>query len=559
MSDRKPWPDEFLSLVDRYCAGLIDDEELRRLEAYLLAHEEARREFVAYFQMHTDLEFAIRARNAASAVLDRMDFQRAGTGVAPDNAGPTVRRLRTRALTRLTRWPTIAAGVFLAITGFALGHLGRPLARPAPNGPAGARPSSGNVAWLVNAQDCLWAGGESGMPGRDMRAEKTLRLQRGLAEIEFDRGARLILQGPAGLKLISGNETRLLYGTLTARVPHRARGFTVYSPRGKVVDLGTEFGLSVDERGGTAVRVFEGTVVASPEPSGGAPAPAVTLHEDQAARIDDQAVALRPGGDNARFVRAIVPPPVVTLRPRTLNFAGPAEGTLLDAEGRGIGLTHRLPGTGGRLPERDPNLRLDPDRRALALTTTRSDINTQLGMKTGEYLGIRLADLGFTGAEDFAISATIPEIPGLASVGQFGLYAGVRSDKNIRGGLISNPEPDRYGLFLVNNNGGRDSDLYEVGLMSTGDDLRLTLRRTGGAYALIVENLTKHSSSTLAIAHPAFLDHERDLYVGLFGANPQSDVRKTLTIKEFDVKVWTVLAAKSAGPSRVDRAGWSED
>jgi hypothetical protein len=62
MGDRKQWPDEFLNLVERYCAGLSDEEELRRLEAYLLAHEEARREFVAYFQMHTDLEFAIRAR-----------------------------------------------------------------------------------------------------------------------------------------------------------------------------------------------------------------------------------------------------------------------------------------------------------------------------------------------------------------------------------------------------------------------------------------------------------------------------------------------------------------
>jgi hypothetical protein len=85
MSDRTPWPDEFLNLVDRYCAGLIDDEELQRLGAHLLAHEEARRAFVAYFQMHTDLECAIRARNAAAAVLDRIDFQ--GAGVAPENAG----------------------------------------------------------------------------------------------------------------------------------------------------------------------------------------------------------------------------------------------------------------------------------------------------------------------------------------------------------------------------------------------------------------------------------------------------------------------------------------
>src|SRR5262249_28724447 len=131
--------------------------------------------------------------------------------------------------------------------------------------------------------------------------------------------------------------------------------------------------------------------------------------------------------------------------------------------------------------------------------------------------------------------------------------AGAASDRNIRGGLISQPEPDHYLLFLVNNNGGRDSDLYEVGLIRTGDDLRLTLRRIAGAYSLVVENLTRHSSSTLAIAHPAFLDGERDLHVGLFGANTQSDLRKTLTIKEFGASVWTVTPAKTPSSTDAER------
>src|SRR4029077_9408258 len=106
-------------------------------------------------------------------------------------------------------------------------------------------------------------------------------------------------------------------------------------------------------------------------------------------------------------------------------------------------------------------------------TTTRSDLNTQDHMTTGEYIGFPLADLGFTAKEDFEISATIPNIPGLKVVGQFGLYAGARSDTNIRGGLIRRPDPDSYRLFLVNNSKGIDNDIYEIGLMTTGDDLRL--------------------------------------------------------------------------------------
>src|SRR5581483_6426258 len=110
-------------------------------------------------------------------------------------------------------------------------------------------------------------------------------------------------------------------------------------------------------------------------------------------------------------------------------------GGIRDAAGLPSGLTHRLPRTGARLPERDPNLRLDTARGRLELTTTKSDINTQYKLDQGEYLGVRLSDLGFTGKEDFAIAVTIPDIPALEFVGQFGLYTGSSSKKNIRGGV----------------------------------------------------------------------------------------------------------------------------
>ena len=92
---------------------------------------------------------------------------------------------------------------------------------------------------------------------------------------------------------------------------------------------------------------------------------------------------------------------------------------------------------------RDANLKLRPDSKVLELTTTRSDLNSQVGLDQGEYLGFRLADLGFTGSEDFTISAEFPNIPGLAVVGQFGLYAGSRSDRAIRGGVLRQAEDNR--------------------------------------------------------------------------------------------------------------------
>ena len=147
-------------------------------------------------------------------------------------------------------------------------------------------------------------------------------------------------------------------------------------------------------------------------------------------------------------------------------------------------------------------------------------------MPTGEYLGFRLSDLGLHAVRKTSSSAPrSPRFPALRSSASSGSTSAASSVANIRGGLISQPQPGRYGLFLVNNHGGSDSDLNEVGLMSTGDDLRLTLRADRRPLLASSSRTSRRgSSNTLTIDHPAFLDKEPDLFAGLFGANTQSDV-----------------------------------
>jgi FecR protein len=518
-------PDRLRDLIDDYCADQVDEAGLLELEAGLLASEAARRYFAEYWHVHTELGFSSRARRAASVALSQ--FEEGSPSSAGISRSP---RSWRRGRFRPSRRMMALAGSLLAAAGFAIGQWGWWKARKPLDGP------SRNVAWLINAQDCLWAADDNDTPGRDMKVGKVLRLERGLAEVEFDRGARVILKGPAALELLSDNEARLLSGSMTAKVPVPAYGFTVHSPQGKVVDLGTEFGVSVDDPGTTSVRVFSGALTAAAG-DGRTPIPLV---KNQEALIDGRAVSLQPPGAEkfGKFIRSIDPPPVILPRTLKFDFSRPVSGTLLDVEGRGIGLTHRLPGTGRALGLHDPNLRLNPEARALELTTTRSDLNLQAGVDVGEYLGFRLSALGFTGREDFTISVDMPDIPGLERVGQFGLYAGSSGSQAIRGGVLRQKDGS-YSLFLVNNVNGIDKNLHEVGLTNTGDHLRFTLQRDKGRYSLLAENLTRQSSSRLAIAHPAFLDPEHDLFVGIFGANTQSNVRKTLKIKELDVTVFT--------------------
>jgi len=62
------------------------------------------------------------------------------------------------------------------------------------------------------------------------------------------------------LRLDDGGSVTLLAGEVRAEVPEAAVGFTIHTPGGKVVDLGTEFIASVNREGQTEVSVVKGEV-----------------------------------------------------------------------------------------------------------------------------------------------------------------------------------------------------------------------------------------------------------------------------------------------------------
>jgi len=88
----------------------------------------------------------------------------------------------------------------------------------------------------------------------------TLKLDSGLVELEFYRGARVTIAGPAELELVSSSKAICHSGKIRAYVPVVARGFTILTPESEVVDLGTEFSLEVTPSGATEVHVMDGEV-----------------------------------------------------------------------------------------------------------------------------------------------------------------------------------------------------------------------------------------------------------------------------------------------------------
>ena len=119
--------------------------------------------------------------------------------------------------------------------------------------------TTASVAVLSRAVNLVWET-EAGapVPGAAL-SPGVLKLKSGLAQIEFYQGARVLIEGPATIELISSGEALCSSGRLIAHVPEQAKGFGIRTPQGKVVDLGTEFAIAVDASD-TEVHVFKGKV-----------------------------------------------------------------------------------------------------------------------------------------------------------------------------------------------------------------------------------------------------------------------------------------------------------
>ncbi|MGC4017006.1 MAG: FecR family protein [Luteolibacter sp.] len=82
----------------------------------------------------------------------------------------------------------------------------------------------------------------------------------GLAELTYGNGVRVTVEGPSEFLVTGANSAKLTRGRVVAAVPKGAEGFQIDYKGGRVVDLGTEFGLETSLSGRTEVGVFDGKV-----------------------------------------------------------------------------------------------------------------------------------------------------------------------------------------------------------------------------------------------------------------------------------------------------------
>ncbi|MGB8852717.1 MAG: FecR domain-containing protein [Pirellulales bacterium] len=115
------------------------------------------------------------------------------------------------------------------------------------------------AATLTDADGARWNDNQARLVGASL-GPGPLHLTAGSAQITFRSGAVVTLESPAEFDILGSNKVFLRSGRLTPFVPPAAKGFTVVSPTGEVIDFGTEFSVAVDPDGKTDVFVIHGEV-----------------------------------------------------------------------------------------------------------------------------------------------------------------------------------------------------------------------------------------------------------------------------------------------------------
>jgi ferric-dicitrate binding protein FerR (iron transport regulator) len=135
------------------------------------------------------------------------------------------------------------------------------------------------VARITGTKNCAWNSANQFQPGDAVHRGQQLELKEGTAEITFDCGAQVVLDGPALLSVESAWEAVLRRGGLRATVEPQAAGFRVRHSSVEVLDLGTEFSMVADAEGDAEVKVLKGSVEVSPV--GLEEATPAVLHENE--------------------------------------------------------------------------------------------------------------------------------------------------------------------------------------------------------------------------------------------------------------------------------------
>lgn len=250
---------EIETLLLEWECGSLDDAGIERLRELLKTDSAARSRFIQMQMLTAALHHEADAGTGAS--LNGAASSSDGLNPATSQKTWTANRLMVFCLTTLSLTVCILTGWLLFQRTENQPDSTIPIAQssaPGERDPSKEATAQG-IALVTRLVDVQWTNSQSTFSIGDALPRGRFQFEKGHAQLEFLCGATLIVEGPADIELESSTQARVRNGRMRAHVPPAARGFTLEVDDLKVVDLGTEFGLSVSDAG-TDIQVFDGEV-----------------------------------------------------------------------------------------------------------------------------------------------------------------------------------------------------------------------------------------------------------------------------------------------------------
>jgi len=262
--------EELAVLLNMLADESLGEAEERRLREILDRSEPALRHFREFASLHAGLHWDY-AMLLAPGLPPPSDSPKDGGPDKDDRWWPPIHR---------------AAAILAVVAAAAATTLAAWMVIATPADPAGQRAGSDTFATVTQTRFLLPADGERLLTVGQAIGAGRIAIGGGAVELTLRNGVVVVFEGPGELDLAGELSATLHDGNVVVRMPEGMKGFVVRTPTTDVLDLGTEFAVSVGPGNATDVQVYDGAVIAS----GG--------RQQEATRLPKRLVA----GEAARFL-----------------------------------------------------------------------------------------------------------------------------------------------------------------------------------------------------------------------------------------------------------------
>jgi hypothetical protein len=303
-------PDKNKQQLHELLSNLVDEklsaQELKELQALLRNDPDAQQFYIKYTMLHSWLSWDYVEQSPAESRLLSLKKQED----AEQPAQSPITGFLGDVANFLNHYSPLSFVLLVVAFGMTLWAAANWFAARQVNVAPPAEPVF--AAQITATKDCQWSTAIT--PPTEMmqlQVGQQLQLDKGIAQVTYCSGAVVLLEGPASFTVGSANSGFLSQGRLTARAESaESREFAIVTPDARFVDLGTEFGVMIDEKGHAAAAVFKGKVKAEAKLPDGRWTAGISIREGEAV-VCEAATFTRQVAQRENFpsLQPLPPPP----------------------------------------------------------------------------------------------------------------------------------------------------------------------------------------------------------------------------------------------------------